>query len=436
MSKVSVGCLLGALSATYATRLRQLGTCVLLGGAALLCALPSFAAPVNWTETYFGAARTSYNPHETTLSPSNVSGLQQLTWGGSVPGGVTAFALDAGVIYAQGQGPGAGSNTQNLVAINATDGTTLWSITTGNPNFTQGNTIATGNGLVFVGCTITPEMGAAYGAVCAYSKTHGHLKWSYSDTCNCLPNASVEAPPVYSGGAVYFGYSNGSSDPFESLTAVDAKSGDVLWQYYTGANNTMGSATPVIGNGMVYFSCSGNSFSGVCAANQSDGSPAWTANLGDATIGLTLGGNNVLYVNGGSLGEFVALNATTGATIWSTPGNSSSNPVSLANGIIYATGSDTFVYALHAFTGKPLWAANLASQSSVTIANGVLYDDQQGSNNPETAAYSTATGTLLWSSPVGASTLHPPPIVANGTLYITNGGCTTGDVCAYALPTE
>jgi outer membrane protein assembly factor BamB len=72
----------------------------------------------------------------------------------------------------------------------------------------------------------------------------------------------------------------------------------------------------------------------------------------------------------------------------------------------------------------------------VTIANGVLYDDQQGSNNPETAAYSTATGTLLWSSPVGASTLHPPPIVANGTLYITNGGCTTGDVCAYALPTE
>jgi len=149
-------------------------------------------------------------------------------------------------------------------------------------------------------------------------------------------------------------------------------------------------------------------------------------------MGLTLGGNNVLYVNAGSANEFAALNATTGAPIWSVAGNSSQFPVSLASGIVYATGSDGFVYALHALNGHKLWSVNMASQSSVSIANGVLYDDQQGSNNPETAAYAISNGAFLWSTADPGSTLHPPPIVANGVLYVTNAAC--GSVCAYGLP--
>ena len=119
--------------------------------------------------------------------------------------------------------------------------------------------------------------------------------------------------------------------------------------------------------------------------------------------------------------------------IWSVAGNSSPYPVSLAKGIVYATGSDGFVHALHAPTGHKLWSVNMASQSSVSIANGVLYDDQQGSNNPETAAYAISNGAFLWSTPdPGGSTVHPPPIVANGVLYVTNAAC--GSVCAYGLP--
>jgi outer membrane protein assembly factor BamB len=158
----------------------------------------------------------------------------------------------------------------------------------------------------------------------------------------------------------------------------------------------------------------------------------WSAAFGTGTMGLTLGGNNVLYVNAGSANEFAALNATTGAPIWSVAGNSSQFPVSLASGIVYATGSDGFVYALHALNGHKLWSVNMASQSSVSIANGVLYDDQQGSNNPETAAYAISNGAFLWSTADPGSTLHPPPIVANGVLYVTNAAC--GSVCAYGLP--
>lgn len=289
------------------------------------------------------------------------SGLQCLTsllhrliaLGQSVAGGVTAFALNQGAIYAEGQGDG-GSNP-NLVAIDAATGATLWTITTGDNGQGLNNTIAVGNGLVFAGCVVTPTGKESAGAICAYEKGHGVLKWSYSNECNCLPPSSVQTPLVYANGKLYFGYAYGGSS----------------------------------------------------------------------------GAHYVLYVNGGSAGEIAALNSTTGAVLWSVEANSSTSPVSIANGLIFATGSDGYVHKLRAATGAELWAINMASESSVSLANGVLYDDQQGSNNLETAAYAMSNGALLWSSPTGASTLHPPPIIANGTLYITNGSC--GSVCAYGL---
>jgi outer membrane protein assembly factor BamB len=370
----------------------------------------------------------SYNGAETTISASNISGLQ-LQWGQGVAGGVTAFALDAGTIYAQGQGQG--SNDPNLAAIDAATGATLWTVTTGNDG-TGGNGIAIGGGFVFAGCSFDDPGGStAYGAVCAYRHSNGHLVWHFANPCNCLPEAAVIAPLVYSDGVVYFGYGNGGAGGSEYLVAVDATSGDVLWTYVTGTSNTMGTAPVTVGNGMVYFTCGGNQFSGICAISQSTQELVWSYNFGTGTMGLTLGGT-VLYVNAGAAGEFAALNATTGALLWTVAGNSSAFPVSLAKGIIYATGSDGYVHALHASNGHQLWSAYLASTSSVSLANGVLYDEQQGSNNPPTAAYAVSDGSLLWSVAAPASTLHPPPLIANGTLYITNASC--GSVCAYRLP--
>jgi outer membrane protein assembly factor BamB len=401
-----------------------------MGATALAVAAPGLAA--NWAQTSFSAGHISYNAEESTISPSNVSGLQPL-WGQSLAGGVTAFALNAGVIYAQGQGA---SGVPNLAAINAATGTTLWTITIGNDGNGSSNvTIAAGSGLVFAACGFSEGGGAGginYGGICAYRPATGKLVWHFANPCNCLPEASLLAPLVYSSGVLYFGYGNGGSGAAEYIVAASATTGDVLWTYVTGNANTLGNAAPTVGNAMVYFTCAGTSFKGICAVSQSSGSLVWSANFGSTNMGLTLGSNNVLYVNAGSAGEFAALNATTGAQIWSVAGNSSQFPVSLAKGIIYATGSDGYVHALHAPTGRAIWSVNMASQSSVSLANGVLYDDQQGSNNPETVAYAVSDGSVLWSSPEPGSTLHPPPIVANGVLYITNGTC--GNVCAYGVP--
>jgi len=213
----------------------------------------------------------------------------------------------------------------------------------------------------------------------------------------------------------------------------------VLWNYGTGTSNTLGSATPVVGDGKVFFTGSPGGGQNVIAVNQSDGTLAWTAPIGANTSGLTYAPNNVLYVNGGSSGELQAFNASTGTQLWSVEYNSSTFPVSFADGLIYATGGDGNVYKLRSANGKQDWSIAVGSESSVTLANGVFYEGQQGPNSPAFAAYDMSSGDFLWSSPTPASTLHPPPIIANGVLYITNvmpTPTTSCNVCAYGLPSE
>jgi outer membrane protein assembly factor BamB len=424
----------GGGSAAFSNLKRLLRSCAVglpLAGAALAFAPPGIAG-TSWIQTWFSEGHTNANTVETTLSPTNVTNLQ-LQWGASVAGGATAIAYGApeNVIYAQGQG--AGGSDPNLVAIDAASGATLWTVTTGNDGSFPG-AIALGNGFVFAGCVYNPIHEVSAGAICAYGRPHGILAWRWADECNCEPPSGAQSSLVYSDNVLYVAYGHGGSQDTadEYLVALNAQTGKEIWTYMTGYDNSIGSAAPVVGNGMVYFGCSPSGGpDGVCALNTSNGSFVWSAGFGTTTLGLTLS-QNVLYVNGGSANEVVALNATTGATLWTTSMASSSDPVSIYKGYLYVTGSDNNLYKLFATSGKQAasWPKAIGSFSSVSIANGVLYADNQGSNSPETTAYAVTTGAPLWNTDDSASTLHPPPIVANGVLYTTNGSV-CGNVCAY-----
>jgi outer membrane protein assembly factor BamB len=390
---------------------------------------PAADAGSSWPQSYFDAAHSNHNAKEKTLSVANVANLQ-LKWGSSAPtNGVTAFTLDSGVIYAQGQG----ANAPNLSAIDASTGATLWTVGTGNDGYFLSGSIAVTGDLVVAGCGFADQGGTNYGAICGYRKSDGKQAWHWSNPCNCLPEAAVYAPLVYDSGSVYFGYSNGGAGANQYVVSLDAKTGAEQWTYVAGGPNTVGEAAVTIGNGFVYFACGGqNNFSGVCALNQSNGGLAWSTEIGTTELGLTAG-KNTLYVSDGFDGQYVSLNGSTGAQIWTYACAQCGDnvPVSIAHKVIYAPGYRGMTYALDAANGAVLWSGNLGDTSSVSVANGVLYLDQQGTNAYAAAAYDASNGTLLWNSSIPGSTLNPPPIVDRGILYIANASC--GTVCAYSL---
>lgn len=405
--------------------------CLTFAAAALAGSCPAQASQ-KWLQSYYDGAHSGYNAHETILSKTNVSQLQ-LRWGSNAAtNGVTQFALDNGIIYAQGQG----ATTPNLSAINARSGATLYTVDIGNDgSFLQG-AIAVAGSLVVAGCGFFDQSGYGYGGVCGYNKSTGAQIWQFSNPCNCAPEAGLTAPLTYDNGVVYFGYGNGGAGAAEYVVALDASTGTELWTSGTGGPNTLGGATLAVGNGYVYLACNEHGSPGVCALKESDGSPAWSVAFGTNTeLGLTAG-KGVVYVSDGLDGYYFAFNGSTGAQLWSYFCNTCGNgnfPPSIAGNVLYAPGYRGATYALNAKKGTVLWTENIGSEnSSISIANGVIYLDEQGNNVPASAAFDASSGALLWSSQGPGSTLSPPPIVANGKLYVANAPC--GTVCEYALP--
>src|SRR5262245_57088316 len=84
--------------------------------------------------------------------------------------------------------------------------------------------------------------------------------------------------------------------------------------------------------------------------------------------------NGLVDVGDESPGAVYALNAITGAKLWSftTAGDVESAPA-VANGIVYFGGGDA-IYALNALTGATLWIAGTGDfvASSPAVANGVV----------------------------------------------------------------
>ncbi len=85
--------------------------------------------------------------------------------------------------------------------------------------------------------------------------------------------------------------------------------------------------------------------------------------------------NGVAYFGGGD-GVVYALNASTGALLWSYATNAYlySSPA-VANGVVYIGSEDGNVYALNAITGAKLWSyyTNTVGWCSPAVANGVVY---------------------------------------------------------------
>jgi outer membrane protein assembly factor BamB len=178
------------------------------------------------------------------------------------------------------------------------------------------------------------------------------------------------------------------------------------WSYNTG---DWVKAAPAVVDGTVYV----DSVGGLYALNARTGAVLWTYSGGYSSPAVADG---VVYV--GCFYSVCALNAATGALLWyyNTNGYVDSAPA-VVDGVVYVSSDDGNMFALNAGTGAVIWsyAAKTNISSSPTVVNGVVYFGS-GLGNTNMYAVNASTGALLWSfnAPFG---VYSSPSVANGIVY-------------------
>ena len=145
-------------------------------------------------------------------------------------------------------------------------------------------------------------------------------------------NITDPAPfaPVTDGSNVYV------SRATFSLSALDVRTGKVLWEDY----QVMSSA-PVAAGGVLYFATSDT----LQAVNTTTGAPLWNVPVSNALYSPVVAGGAVYVVS--ALSEVISVSATNGAERWQFSASGAiTAPLAVANGLIYAASDDTALYAI------------------------------------------------------------------------------------------
>ena len=234
------------------------------------------------------------------------------------------------------------------------------------------------------------------------------VDWKYA------AGAQVRFDPAVANGMVYF-----SSDyPDDTLYAVDATTGALVWKYV--GPGTYFSA-PAVVNGVAYVAALFRN--AVYAFKASTGELLWQYTTGNIVESAPVVANGVLYIGDGG-GTLYALNAGTGTLLWkylTFAGNEISSSPAVANGFVYFASVypeyldwSTILYALDTATQQVRWTYewNDAIAATPVVGSGAVYFNS--------TAFKVNTGTILWSNPDMSLSL---PALAKGVLY---GGNSSG----------
>jgi outer membrane protein assembly factor BamB len=166
------------------------------------------------------------------------------------------------------------------------------------------------------------------------------------------------------------------------------------------------------------------------ALNANTGAQLWSYAI--PVVSSPAVANGVVYV-GSEDHNVYALNASTGAKLWSyTTGYYVDSSPAVVNGVVYVGSEDDNVYALNASTGAKLWSFTTGGMvdSSPAVANGVVY---VGSNDGNVYALNASTGAKLWSYTTGGFYASSPTIVG-GAVYVRAGDSLgNGNIYAFSV---
>jgi outer membrane protein assembly factor BamB len=132
----------------------------------------------------------------------------------------------------------------------------------------------------------------------------------------------------------------GSED--NSLYALNAQNGALLWRYTTGDQITLSS--PAVADGKVYF---GSNDGNIYSLDATDGGVVWKYPTNGYVVASPAIHGGVVYI-GSYDHSLYALNATDGSLLWKfATGGVVSSSVAVANGLVYFGSADGNLYALN-----------------------------------------------------------------------------------------
>jgi outer membrane protein assembly factor BamB len=241
---------------------------------------------------------------------------------------------------------------------------------------------------------ITSGSNGTYSAVPGYDLVTG---WGSPNPTDWI------TPPVPTNWPM-FGFSAASNryNPFETVIGTSTV-GSLIGSWSLTLRSYYFGGSPVVANGVLYMAA-GNDI--LYALNAKTGAEVWTLTKSGG-FGRPVVANGVLYVI--SNATLYALNASTGAQLWTWAGNGADAIPVVSGGIVYAASTNNDLYALNATTGAELWAFSAGTIVSwAAVANGLLY------LGGSTALYAlnASTGAETWTV-AGLSS----PVVANGVVY-------------------
>jgi uncharacterized protein YjbI with pentapeptide repeats/outer membrane protein assembly factor BamB len=247
----------------------------------------------------------------------------------------------------------------------------------------------------------------------------GKLDWDISE-------AAVSSPMTIQAGVLYVSAGSGN------IEAISAASGRQLWAdspYQIGGCGSQ----PAVSAGVLYVTCVNNGQYYLDALNAATGATLWSYDNADGPMQAPVVSGSTVYVADASDDSVYAISTRTHAKLWGFATGARVYTIpAVAHGIVYVSSFDGNIYALNATTGKKVWSYTLGTLPvpfaiSPVVANGVVYVT---SANEVVYALNALTGRKLWRYSSG-NLLQSAPVVANGIVYAGTGD---GGLYAFGLP--
>ncbi len=207
------------------------------------------------------------------------------------------------------------------------------------------------------------------------------------------------------------------------MSAIDAATGTLLWQYRAPLAQTWSLGPVTAYNGIVYNIGTGSG--ALNAFRESDGTLLWSVPTGNGDNSAPLVTDEGVYVAAGCVSKF---NPTTGALIWTSNSVCSfgqPTPV-LYNNRLYLHRSNDTIAVLDSATGQAVsFQASAITTPAFDSGIGYFVDGKL-------TARDTTSGATLWTATIPNQTLVSPPIVSNGFVYAVSNSA-AGDVYGFDI---